>query len=215
MSTRKNATVFLKVILSLTALSLGLWFGLNIDSKPSAGPPRANGAVFESPRKLTEFTLLDHHRRSFDLPRLTNHWSFLYFGYTHCPDICPTTLAALSLAKRALTQHLPQTPIQFVFISVDPDRDTHEQLGNYVAFFDPTMIGVTGKPDNLESLTRQVGVSYNLPRDRAAGYTVDHADVILIVSPEAAFAAVLTPPHDGIRIAEDFRRVVAWHKSKD
>ena len=77
------------------------------------------------------------------------------------------------------------------------------------------MIGVTGKPDNLESLNRQVGVSYNLPRDRAAGYTVDHADVILIVSPEAAFAAVLTPPHDGIRIADDFRRVVAWHKGKD
>ena len=77
------------------------------------------------------------------------------------------------------------------------------------------MIGVTGKPDNLESLARQVGVSYKVPRDRAAGYIIDHTDVILIVSPEAAFAAVLTPPHDGTRIAEDFRRVVAWHKTKD
>jgi len=213
--TRKRATVFLKVILSLAALYLGLWFGLNIDSKPSASAPRANGAVFESPRPLTAFTLLDHRGAIFDLPRLTDHWTFLYFGYAHCPDLCPTTLAALSVAKRALMQESPQTPIQFVFVSVDPDRDTPERLRNYVAFFDSSLIGVTGKPDSLKALSRQFGVSHHVPEDRAEGYAVDHTDVILIVSPESTFAAVLTPPHDGTRIAEDFRRVIAWNEGKD
>ena len=215
MNKGKSATVFLKVTLSLAALCLGLWLGLNIDSKPSASPPTANGAVFESPRQLTEFSLLDHRGASFDLPRLTDHWTFLYFGYAHCPDLCPTTLAALSVAKRVLTQESPQTPVQFVFVSVDPDRDTQERLKNYVAFFDPSLIGVTGKPDSLKALSRQFGASYHVPKDRAEGYAVDHTDVILIVSPKPAFAAVLTPPHDGARIAKDFRGVVAWNEAKD
>jgi protein SCO1/2 len=214
-STRKRATVFLKVILSLAALSLGLWFGLNIDSKPSASAPRANGAVFESPRPLTAFTLHDHLGASFDLRRLTDHWTFLYFGYAHCPDLCPTTLAALSVAKHVLTRESPQTPTQFVFISVDPDRDTRERLRNYVTFFDSSLIGVTGTPDNLKALSAQFGASYRLPKDREKGYAVDHTDVILIVSPKPAFAAVLTPPHDGTRIAKDFRGVVAWNEAKD
>ncbi len=215
MTTRKRVAALLKAILSLAALSLGLWFGLNIDSKPSASPPRANGAVFESPRQLTGFTLLDHRGTIFDLPRLTDHWTFLYFGYAHCPDLCPTTLTALSVAKRALTRELPQIPIQLVFVSVDPDRDTQERLKDYVAFFDPALIGVTGKPDSLQALSRQFGASYHVPTDRAEGYAVDHTDVILIVSPKPAFAAVLTPPHDGTRIAGDFRRVVAWNERKD
>ena len=214
-STRKHAAVLFKVTLSLTALCLGLWLGLNIDSKPSASPPTANGAVFESPRPLTALTLHDHLGASFDLRRLTDHWTFLYLGYTHCPDLCPTTLAALSVAKRALTRESPKLPIQFVFVSVDPQRDTQERLKDYVAFFDPSLIGVTGTPDNLKALSRQFGSSYRLPKDRGKGYAVDHTDVILIVSPEPAFAAVLTPPHDGTRMAEDFRRVVAWNETND
>jgi protein SCO1/2 len=214
-NTKKHAAVLLKVTLSLAALSLGLWLGLNIDSKPRASPPTANGAVFESPQPLTAFTLHDHLGASFDLRRLTGRWTFLYFGYAHCPDLCPTTLAALSVAKRKLRQESARAPIQFVFVSVDPDRDTPERLKSYVAFFDSSLIGVTGTPDNLKALSRQFGASYHVPKDRAKGYAVDHTDVILIVSPKPAFAAVLTPPHDGTRIAEDFRRVVAWNATKD
>ena len=88
-------------------------------------------------------------------------------------------------------------------------------MKSYVAFFDPSLIGVTGKTDSLKALSRQFGASCHVPNDRAEGYAVDHTDMILIVSPKPAFAAVRTPPHDGARIAEDFRRVVAWNEAKD
>lgn len=206
--------VGIKAFLALLALVAGVWFGLQIDSSPSAEPPVANGAVFESEKPLSPFRLRDHQGHPFDIGRLREHWTFIYFGYTYCPDLCPTTLAALSELEKQLAKHEANDQLQYVFISLDPRRDTSERLAQYVAFFSPRLLGTSGDDADLAVLAEQFGIAYDVPDVDTNDYLVDHTDVVLLVSPDAGFVAVLTPPHSGERIASDFRRIYDWHHTK-
>src|SRR3989442_13601364 len=99
--------------------------------------------LFPDPKPLTAFSFTDHENRAFDLSRLKGKWSFLFFGYTHCPDICPTTLATLARARENIAKSTAGAKdVQFVFISVDPNPDTASKLGQYVSSFDPDFFGV-------------------------------------------------------------------------
>ena len=105
--------------------------------------------LLPEPKPLTAFAFTDHENRVFDLSRLKGKWSFLFFGYTHCPDVCPTTLATLARAHENMAKSKAGAEdVQFVFISVDPNRDTAGKLRQYVTYFDATFLGVTG--DNAQ-----------------------------------------------------------------
>jgi protein SCO1/2 len=117
----------------------------------------------------------------------------LYFGYTYCPDICPTSLTATA---QALTRLLPAelAQVQTIFVSVAPERDTPARLKDYAAFFHPSMIGVTGSPAEIAEVARRYGASY--ARQQLAGvsnYVVDHSALTYVVAPDGALAGNL--PH--------------------
>ena len=114
--------------------------------------------MFGNPRDIQPFTLVDHTGKNFDNRSLEGHWSFVFFGYTHCPDVCPTTLSVLNSVAHRLEDVKNQ--VQFVFISIDPERDTPEKLGQFVSYFNGTFIGATGTNDAISALTRQLGVIY-------------------------------------------------------
>jgi protein SCO1/2 len=117
----------------------------------------------------------------------------IYFGYTWCPDICPTSLSLLAGALSQLDQN-EISRVQGIFISVDPDRDTVKHLSNYTAFFHPTILGLTGTKQQLDDLTKRYGASYRMVKqDSATDYVVDHSSVTYIVGKNGKLIETL--PH--------------------
>lgn len=200
---------FAKIILTLTgvlALVIGLWSGQHLLQPPPL-PQLASGTALPEPRPLTPFTLTDHHGQTFDLARFKGAWTLLFFGYTHCPDVCPTTLATLSgVVKKIAAAGPAQTPLHVVFVSVDPERDTVQHLAEYVPYFNKDFLGVTGAPAQLDAFTAQLNIMHlrNSPTTADGGYTVDHTASILLIDPQARFNAIFSAPHVATAIAQDF-----------
>ena len=162
--------------------------------------------LFPDPKPLTAFAFTDHDNRVFDLSRLKGKWSFLFFGYTHCPDICPTTLAVLARAHGNIVKStVGAKDVQFVFISVDPNRDTSSKLRQYVTFFDTTFLGVTGDNAQLGNLAGQLGAAYELAITPGMdNYPVYHTAAVFLVDPRARYHAVFAPPFDAEGISRRF-----------
>lgn len=171
--------------------------------------PELVGVLRPEPRPLQAFELTDQYRQPFSLERLQGEWSFVFFGYTSCPDICPTTLSTLTGVVRKL-QANPQDPanIQVVFVSVDPQRDTPEFIEKYLKYFDEAFLGITGTQQDIDSLTRQFGAGYMKEPDTAPGqYLVSHTSSIFLVDPHGRLLAAFSPPHDPGTIADQFRQI--------
>jgi protein SCO1 len=162
--------------------------------------------VYEMPKAIAPFHLVDHTGRGFDLARIKGRWSFLFFGYTHCPDICPLTLSVFKEVQRRLTEAgQGSTDVQLVFVSVDPERDTPQELRKYVSYFGPDLVGVTGSDRQLRALTRQLGIFYRFVEQHGVeGYVVEHSGSVLLVDPQARLYAVFPGPHDAQKIAATY-----------
>lgn len=165
---------------------------------------------FDAPRPLPAFSLVDQAGASLGPDRLRGHWTFLFFGFVNCPDICPTTLATLAAARSALADLPAGEQPAVLFVSVDPGRDTPELLGRYVAHFDPSFTGATGTREAIDALSAALGIAVFVGPPSADGsYAVDHSAAVYLVDPEARIAALFGTPHEAAVIARDFRRLVA------
>jgi protein SCO1/2 len=163
--------------------------------------------VLPEPRELPAFHLADQQGAPFGPERLAGKWSLLFFGFTHCPDICPTTLFDLKQVSEGLRAAVAAADDRFqvVFVSVDPERDGPERLREYVAYFDPSFIAVTGPHEELRPLTRQAGIAYRI-EDHEAGaeqYGVDHSASLLLTSPDGRVYGVFPAPHDPAAMQSD------------
>ena len=196
-------------------LALFLFWGLLLAAVfywmlPGKGvPPELQGVLRPAPKSLQAFELVDQQRRPFDLERLKGKWSLVFFGYTFCPDICPTTLATIGRVIKQL-QADPQdhSGIQVMFVSVDPQRDTPEVMEKYLKYFNETFQGVTGAQPDIDSLTRQFGAGYIHEPETAAGqYLVSHTSSIFLVDPRGRLLAAFSPPHDPDTIAGQLRQI--------
>lgn len=180
-------------------------------TRTSPDPPALERAtLFDAPRPLPAIALVDQSGAAFDLERLRGHWTLLFFGFTNCPDICPTTLVTLAETRRLLADLPPAEVPEVVLVTVDPARDTPEALARYVAHFDPSFAGVTGSRDSIDAFTRELGVAVLIGAPaQDGGYTVDHSAAIFLIDPAAAFTALIGTPHAAATIARDYRRIVA------
>ncbi len=175
-------------------------------------PELEHATLFEAPRALPAFSLVDQAGRPFGPDRLRGHWSLLFFGFTNCPDVCPTTLATLAAVRKSLGDPRRDDAPAVVFVSVDPGRDTPDVLGRYVEYFDPAFVGATGSREAIDALAAALGVAVIIGPPAADGsYAVDHSAAIFLVDPEARIAALFGAPHDAQAIARDYRRIVAAH----
>lgn len=166
------------------------------------------GTLLEPPRPLPALTLVDQAEQPFTLDRLRNRWTLLFFGFTNCPDVCPATMGVMKQIEASL-QDLPagQRP-QVVLVSVDPERDTPQQLASYVKFFSPTFTGVTGTQDAIDAFTRAMGVPVAISK-RGGNYSVDHSAAMFLIDPSASLRALFSTPHEPDKIGADYRRIVA------
>jgi protein SCO1/2 len=165
--------------------------------------------LFSEPKPLTAFALTDHENRVFDLASLQGKWSFLFFGFTHCVDVCPTTLATLARAHQNIVKStVGANDVQFVFISVDPNRDTASKLKQYVDYFDTTFLGVTGDDAQIGNLAGQLSAAYQVAiTPGVENYPVYHSTAVFLLDPRARYHAVFTPPHDAEVISKRFKVV--------
>jgi protein SCO1/2 len=202
----QRASLFIVLVVATLAVLAGALSARYL-SRPAA-PEQA--LALETRRPLPAFTLVDHTGRTFDPTRLRGRWTLVFFGFTHCPDICPTTLNTLAGVRIALAELPPETRPEIVMVSVDPMRDTPEQLASYVPYFDPEFLGVTGDMAEILTLTRSLGVAFSYtPVADSEAYGVDHTASLFLVDPQARLAAIFSTPHAVADIARDYRRIVA------
>jgi protein SCO1/2 len=196
---------------ALAAMLAGVWLADIYREHGSRAVLLPNQVItlFPDPKPLTAFALTDHKNRVFDLASLKGKWSFLFFGFTHCPDICPTTLAVLARARDNIAKNtVGAEDIQFVFISVDPNRDTASKLGQYVNYFDTSFLGVTGNDAQIGNLAGQLGAAYQVAiKPGMENYPVYHSTAVFLLDPRARYHAVFTPPLDAEAISRRFKVV--------
>ncbi len=209
------------IILSSIALVLGLWLQFSLSPTRQPAPPMPapsiEGLLWPQSRPLPAFQLTDQHGQAFGLEQLKGHWSLLFFGYTHCPDVCPMTLGILRAVKQQLlTQQEVVANTQYVFVSVDGERDTPEVLAQYLRYFDQDFIGLTGSAEALKPLTDKLGIVFmQVPvaetdnTESTDNYFIDHTTSIVLVDPKGRMIGIFSSPHK----VEDFsQRYVAMRQ---
>ena len=192
------------------ALGLGVWIGSQSSWFIDRAAPIANGLVFENPRPISTFRLIDFDQGAFSVDQLKDRWSFIYFGYSACGQVCTETLIELKRLILALSSLDNALPIQVVFVTVDPDRDSASRLKTYLREFDSTFIGITGDINTLAFFAAELAAPFTLGPDAGESYALDHSNSIMLINPSAALQAVLAPPHDAQRLQADFGAIVRW-----
>jgi protein SCO1 len=160
--------------------------------------------VLPTPRDIAAFSLVDDRGDAFDKARLSGHWTLLYFGYTSCPDICPTTLSAVARAEQRLKESGHDEllgKLQVFLVTVDPERDAAPVLHRYVTAFSPNFIGVTGATDAVAALATQLNAAFMKVPDNDGGYLIDHTGNLILIDPDGRYYAFMKLPHEPERIA--------------
>lgn len=188
-SLRPASALRLVAILALAAGIILIAVGAVFWLRPHAPTPVANSGVMQVPQGTTiggPFQLVDHTGRTVTDTDFAGKFMLVFFGFTHCPDVCPTELQTMGNVIDALGADGAR--VVPIFISVDPERDTPDQLKSYVTAFHPRLVGLTGSPDQIASVAKAYKVYYSKSQNNAAGadYQVDHTSFVYLMGPDGA-----------------------------
>lgn len=178
-------------ILLGSALAAGIFVATRVTTP--AEPQTAFIVPIASP--LPEFSLLDQTGALVNADTFRGQWDLMFFGFTNCPDICPTTLQTLASARRELAASGAATLPRIVLVSVDPERDTPELLGQYMDYFGEDNLAVTGKLEEIKKLTDALGIYFEKASTEDGNYGVDHSAAVLVIDPKGEFLALFSAPH--------------------
>ena len=184
------------------AAGMGFWLAHRLDHSV---PALTSGTWLPQPRALPEFHLKDLSGADFDLNRLRGHPTLLFFGFTNCPDACPTTLATLTQVQRAA----PLPGSQVVFITIDPERDSASSLQVYLGAFSSSFIGARGDAAALAPLLRSLGAIAVRQKLPDGSYTMDHSATLYLLDARGRLVAVFSPPFSAPKLTADLHRVAA------
>ena len=203
----------LKLIMSLLAgisvLTGGILINLFIAANQVTIESLRNDSffVYDAPIEIDEFSLTDHNNEPFTRSALKDKWTLVFFGYTFCPDICPITMAAIKQFYDLLEDNGTQSDVKVVMISVDPNRDTPEKLAEYVGFFNPEFIGLTGDYNKLYTMARKMNVAFSYLRVDDDNYLVTHNGEIMLIDPQGNNVGFFKAPYDPQLMLDNFRAV--------
>ncbi len=211
-----------RIVLVIAVLLLGVGAFLLSDFLTQKNSKPEYAALFPKPLNLPEFNLTDGNDQPFNNNSLEGKWSLLFFGYTHCPDVCPTGLYMLANVLKNLKAKNIKLP-QVAFISLDPQRDTVSKLKEYTAHFHKNIIGVTGEQSRINTLAKKMGIMHekvyekngeyiviendNIPDEIRDSYTVNHSASIQIINPKGNLVGIFMSPHDANKISSDMARI--------
>ncbi len=207
------------ILLAIIGLILGGFF-FNYIKKPALDISQLdniNARILDQARIIKPFSLIDHQNNAFTNENLQGKWSLLFFGFTFCPDICPTTLSTLNhvQTKLELSDQIDPTSIQVILVSVDPERDTPEKLATYVHHFNSKFIGVTGTIKTIQPLAYNLNVSFIKSIGEAPeNYLVDHSGQIVLINPKGDYYGFIKNPHSAENIVKFLQISQAYYQQQ-
>ena len=205
----KKTGFFLGLIILVVIAAYG--FAINLPTFISKTPVLETGKALAQPMELVAFDLVDHTGKPFQYKDLKEEWSLIFFGYSKCPDVCPTTVFKLTEIYRILDEDkvIKQQP-QVIFISIDPDRDNPETLKKYLASFNPEFIGVTGTLDEIKKLTAKLSVYFQKIGDEDENYLyeMNHTAGLFLTNPDGKLVASFKPTATPKELSLDVKKAL-------
>lgn len=195
---------------AIVAFALGLVLARVLFPPPPPIPTTEFATILPTPRALPELALVGADAKPLGSGFFAGHWTLVFFGFTQCADICPTTLALLAQATRQLAD-LPATERpRVLFVSLDPERDAPSRVGEYARFFDSSFIGATGTPAAVAAAAAAFAVPYAKVALPGGTYTIDHGSGVFVVGPTGGIEAFASGLHDPAVLARDYRKAVRY-----
>lgn len=175
---------------------------------------KLNGAfMFDTPRALPEFALIDHHGEAFTAESLKGQWTLVFFGFTYCPDICPTTMAFLARLVDELDGLPAGDDTRVVMVSVDPARDTPERLAQYVPYFNEDFTGVTGEFLDIHRFATALNTPFRKVPGQDENYLVDHSANVVLINPRGDYHGFFKAPLDLAKMKVTYRSIrTVWER---
>ncbi len=198
--TRTQKTVF--ILVALVALILGYAVNRALSGNSASDQAALIDAgiiLLPQSRKLPDLTMTNQDGQPVQVNGFKDKWTLFFFGYTYCPDICPTTLAQLRQIKSELPQET-LSKLRVVLVSVDPNRDTPQQLKQYLGYFDKDFVGLTGSVPDIQTLANSVSIPF-IPADTSKpGYTVDHSGNLALLGPDGNQRGFIRAPFNNQKL---------------
>ena len=195
------------VFLVLFGMSVLFAYFQSLPSLLQKKPTLLTGKILTRPMELDNFELIDQNNQTFNSESLKGNWTILFFGYTNCPDVCPTTIYKLAEVKNDVNQNLPSKNFNTVLVTLDPDRDTPERLDEYIGYFDESMLGVTGTYKNIQSFSSNLSVFYQRI-NKDGGYDFNHTASIFVFNQDGSLFATMSPATTVSELRDDFYTIL-------
>jgi len=195
-----------KILIAIDFVILGIIiFGYFALIRPISHPAiKINGIYINKPRDLPEIDLIDHHGKALTKARFKDHWTLVFFGFTHCPMICPTTLDALNKMYAILNARLaPRLLPQVIFITIDPANDSIERLKQFINSYNPQFIGARTDSSKIKNIETQLSITVS-----KINGNISHNTDILLINPKAQIQAYFPYPHYPEKMAADYQKIV-------
>lgn len=200
-------TLFIIIMLIAFSAGLGIYSSSYYQNKAKQ-TVSIPGFLWPNPKQLKAFEAISHNSQVFGFDNLIGHWSFLFFGFTHCPDVCPISLSVLNEVDSILKNKESTIPLQTLFVTVDPERDNTEALKQYIEYYNNDFIALGGSKEQVDSLARQIGVAYGKSQiESESKYLVDHSASIFLIDPQGRFVGVFSSPHEAQSIIKQFESI--------
>ena len=207
----------LLVLAALLAAGAGAWFGLQRFAPATPAPtPSASGLdsmkpkmqsvrLISPPRALPDWQLRLSDGGVATPATLQGRWTLVFLGFTHCPDVCPTTLATLAKTQQQWAALPEAKRPRLLFVTVDPERDTPQLTGDYAHYFNPETLAAAPTPEQLAAFAKALGLVYMKVSEPDGSYSMDHSATLVVLDPQGRQAGLLSPPLDPGKIADDLR----------
>ncbi len=213
MPDKKNRVILtVAVLVAFMALVLGVFVSQYVFSKKKIDLSQFHGTYLEKAREVNQFSLTGTDQKVFDNTSLQGQWTMMFFGFTNCGYLCPTTMAELAKMYRLLEEKGVKPLPQVMMISIDPERDSLDKLGQYVKAFNPHFYGATGDQNAIKMMTREMGVAYAkvaLPNSEdTKNYDMEHTGAVMLFNPKGELTAFFTTPHQAELLARDYQVLI-------
>lgn len=207
-------SIGLTVILcvSFAAMMAGIYVANNWQSAKKPDLTEFHGTYLQTQRPINEFSLVGIDNKPYTNESLKGHWTLFFFGFTNCGYVCPTTMAELSKVFNQLKEQGVGNLPQVVMISIDPQRDSLDKLGQYVRAFNPDFFGARGEEAQIKAMTTEMGVAYykvmNEKGQDPTHYDMQHSGAVMLLNPQGNLQAFFTSPHTADSMVEDLKKLL-------
>lgn len=197
-------------LFALTAFIAGVFISKDVVWKKPIDISHFHGTLLEEPRDLSPFELVGIDGKPFNQASLKGHWTLMFFGFTNCGSVCPTTMAELTKTYKLLQARGVEPLPHVVMVSIDPKRDTQSKLAHYVKAFHVTFYGAYGSAHALDAMTQEIGVAYaRIPNPKVQkNYDIEHTGAVMLINPNAQLNAFFTLPHRAKWLADDYQLLI-------